>query len=68
MFCPFLATIRLFITQVSEEHSKRNIDFTKLTCSELFALIKEQKTSLLNLKSGPTHPLDERIKEAQADK
>ena len=52
---------------MSEAYSKRNMDFTKLTRSELFTLIKEQKTSLFNLKAGPTRPSDERIKEAQAD-
>ena len=41
------------------------MDFTKLTHFELFTVIKEQKTSLFNLKAGPTRPSDERIKEAQ---
>ena len=52
---------------MSEACSKRNMDFTKLTHSKLFTLIKEQKISLFNLKAGPICPSDERIKEAQAD-
>ena len=41
--------------------------YTELTRPELFALIKEQKTSLFNLKAGPTRPSEEKINEAQAD-
>ena len=67
VFHPFLETICLFITLMSEVYNKRNMDFTKLTHSKLFTLIKEQKTSLFYLKAGPIHPSDERIKEAQAD-
>ena len=43
------------------------MDFTELTRSELFTLIMKQKTSLFNMKVGPTRTSDERIKEAQAD-
>ena len=61
------ATICLSLALVSEMYNKRNMSFTKLTRSSLFAFIKVQDTSLFNFKSDPTRPSDERIKEAQAN-
>ena len=63
----FLATTRLYITLMSEAYSKRKMNYSSFTRSELFTLIRDQKAALLNMKTGPTHPSEEKIKETQAD-
>ena len=63
----FLATTRLYITLVSEVYSKRNMNYSSFTRSELFTLIRNQKAALLNMTTGSTHPSQEKIKETQAD-
>ena len=63
----FLATTRLYITLMSEAFSKRIMNYSSFTRSELFTLIRDQKAALLNMKTGPTHPSEEKIKETPAD-
>ena len=43
------------------------MDYSNFTRSELFTLIRDQKATLLNMTTGPTHPSEEKIKETQAD-
>ena len=52
---------------MSEAYSKRNINYSSFTCSELFTLIRDQKAALHNMTMGLTQPSEEKIKETQAD-
>ena len=50
-----------------QKRAARKMDYSGLTCAELFSLVEKQKLTLLNLKCSPTRPDKATITEAQKD-